>query len=108
MSSDGDVTSVAAIELSDFLRECAGADWRDALIGGEPGRDALTRRRQACLRAGSTEANGANGATGEFGATEADAVTGMTGTTDEASSGGNEWPDAACAQAARRVRSTSL
>ncbi|VVD92392.1 hypothetical protein [Pandoraea anhela] len=47
MSADGQPTSVSAIEIADFMRECAGADWRDSIIGKE-GEDALTRRRQAC------------------------------------------------------------
>ncbi|MFJ2991934.1 hypothetical protein [Pandoraea sp. NPDC087047] len=47
--SDGQPRSVAAIEIVDFIRDCAGPDWRQALIT-RPGEDALTRRREACAR----------------------------------------------------------
>ncbi|MCI3205715.1 MULTISPECIES: hypothetical protein [Pandoraea] len=47
LSADGQPTSVAAIEIADFMRECAGTDWRDSIVGRE-GEDALTRRREAC------------------------------------------------------------
>ncbi|WP_174991095.1 hypothetical protein [Pandoraea anapnoica] len=47
---EGEAVSVAAIEINDFLVECAGIDWRKSLIGRE-GEDALTRRRAACMEA---------------------------------------------------------
>ncbi|VVE68204.1 hypothetical protein PCA31118_02811 [Pandoraea captiosa] len=108
---DGDVTSVAAIELSDFLRECAGADWRDALIGDAPGNDALTRRREVCLSASATASTGTTAATEATAATVESAVTrttGTIGTTGDAPADANEWLDATSAEAVRRARSTSL
>ncbi|WP_047907606.1 hypothetical protein [Pandoraea faecigallinarum] len=54
-SPNGESETVAAIELSDFLRECAGTNWRESLIGRE-GEDALTRRREACSPASTTAA----------------------------------------------------
>lgn len=45
--ADGQPSSVAAIELMDFVRGCAGPKWREALVAA-PGQDALTRRREAC------------------------------------------------------------
>ncbi|VVE22180.1 hypothetical protein PAQ31011_03213 [Pandoraea aquatica] len=50
MGKEGEVARVAAIEINDFLVECAGIDWRKSLIGRE-GEDALTRRRAACTEA---------------------------------------------------------
>lgn len=47
-SPEGQPKTVAAIEFTDFLRECAGTDWRDLLARPE-GEDALTRRREACM-----------------------------------------------------------
>ncbi len=47
---EGEAVSVAAIEINDFLVECAGIDWRKSVIGRE-GEDALTRRRAACMEA---------------------------------------------------------
>jgi len=50
MGKDGETARVAAIEINDFLVECAGTDWRKSVVGRE-GEDALTRRREACAEA---------------------------------------------------------
>lgn len=45
--TDGQVREVAAFDVSDFLRDCAGADWR-VMLTGRAGEDALTHQREAC------------------------------------------------------------
>jgi hypothetical protein len=51
--AEGQPKTVAAIELMDFVRDCAGPKWREWLAT-LPGEDGLTRRREACEAMGST------------------------------------------------------
>ncbi|VVD80790.1 hypothetical protein [Pandoraea fibrosis] len=45
--SEGRSRTVAAIEVTDFVRDCAGPKWREALVAAQ-GADGLSRRREAC------------------------------------------------------------
>lgn len=46
-NAEGQTTTVAAVELMDFVRDCTGPRWREWLAT-LPGEDGLTRRREAC------------------------------------------------------------
>lgn len=64
--SEGQSRTVAAIEVTDFVRDCAGPKWREALVAAQ-GRDGLLRRREACDALGrevlsTSEAPGSEGA----------------------------------------------